>query len=472
MNDIDHADNLDSVARKHPFLAEIAVAVRVFLGRIADSVTEFNASANANLGPLEESLDEPLRKLKASIIERAAQQKSNSIPPNCPDCETKLVQRRQVSREFTVGGGAINVKRPIGFCRRCDRSCCPADRALGLEGGYSPLVQEMAALFVSKVPVAEASVVMRRATGIALPAATLDRVVKRVAQKAVETRKQADQEARAGGEALARQSVIQAPETLIILMDDWNIRERSHWGEAEKLRKKGEEPKHWHWVWTGTVFGLDKRLKKKGRAKISHRGYVATREGVGALSEQLHAEALRQGLGRAKRVVVIADGAAWIWNVAADRFQGAVQRVDIFHVKQHLWVAARELYPDPAQAAQWVKKMKNNLKRGRAGKVVSSLEEAAKELPGPAKGLVAKQMAYIKEHESRMDYAKGIARGEPIGSGAIESTCHQYQCRFKRTGQFWTKEGDEGLMCVETFWRNNRWASLFPHAAAADSSKN
>jgi hypothetical protein len=129
---------------------------------------------------------------------------------------------------------------------------------LGLEGGYSPLVQEMAALFVSKAPVAEASIALRPATGIALPAATLDRVAKRVAQKAVRILKQTDQEARAGGEVLARQSVVQAPEALVILMDDWNVRERDHWGETEKLRKKGEEPQRWHWVWTGTVFGLDK----------------------------------------------------------------------------------------------------------------------------------------------------------------------------------------------------------------------
>ena len=69
----------------------------------------------------------------------------------------------------------------------------------------------MAALFVSKVPVAEASIALRRATGIALPAATLDRVVKRVAQKAVETRRQA-------GQGLDRQSMVQAPDTLIILI--------------------------------------------------------------------------------------------------------------------------------------------------------------------------------------------------------------------------------------------------------------
>ena len=58
---------------------------------------------------------------------------------------------------------------------------------------------------------------------------------------------------------------------------------------------------------------------------------------------------------------------------------------------------------------------------------------------------------------------------EPVGSGAVESACRQYQGRFKRTGQFWTKEGDEALMCLETYWRNGRWHELHPHAKPANA---
>ncbi len=52
----------------------------------------------------------------------------------------------------------------------------------------------------------------------------------------------------------------------------------------------------------------------------------------------------------------------------------------------------------------------------------------------------------------------------PVGSGVIESACRQYQCRFKRTGQFWTTAGDEALMCLETLWRKCLWWELCPHA--------
>ena len=71
-----------------------------------------------------------------------------------------------------------------------------------------------------------------------------------------------------------------------------------------------------------------------------------------------------------------------------------------------------------------------------------------------------------------MQDGAGHKRGEPLGSGAIESTCRQLQCRMKRGGQFWSTAGDEALLCLETFWRNDRWELLFPHVAITAVSRN
>ena len=65
-------------------------------------------------------------------------------------------------------------------------------------------------------------------------------------------------------------------------------------------------------------------------------GYVAT-EGIEAFQRQLYTEALQRGLLQAELVLIIADGAIWIWNIAEDRFKGAIQRVDLHHVQEHLW---------------------------------------------------------------------------------------------------------------------------------------
>jgi hypothetical protein len=198
---------------------------------------------------------------------------------------------------------------------------------------------------------------------------------------------------------------------------------------------------------------------------------VVTRQGIDELREQLHAEAMRRGLGRAKRVLVIADGAVWIWNLVKQRFPEAVQRLDLFHAGQHLWAAAEALHGPGQEARQWVQPLLEQLQEGRPQRVIQKLEEALESLPEAQAGNLQKEIAYFKNHEHRMDYGQARERGEPCGSGPVESTCRQYQCRFKRTGQFWTKEGDEALLSVETFWRNDRWSLLFPHSNF-DPSKN
>lgn len=77
---------------------------------------------------------------------------------------------------------------------------------------------------------------------------------------------------------------------------------------------------------------------------------------------------------------------------------------------------------------------------------------------------LAKEVGYFEGQAHRMDYAKGKRRQQPVGSGAIESTCRQYQVRFKRAGQFWSLPGDESLLALETLHRNGRWPLLFAHA--------
>jgi hypothetical protein len=180
-----------------------------------------------------------------------------------------------------------------------------------------------------------------------------------------------------------------------------------------------------------------------------------TRGGIDALREQIWAEASCHGLGTAHDVLVVADGAVWIWNLAEDRFPHARKRLDAYHAKQHLWVVADALHGAGSPAARaWVAPLLAKLDQGQ-----------------PLENHLG-STRYPDFARHRMDYPAGKARGEPIGSGAMESTCRQYQCRFKRPGQFWSQSGDEALLCVETFWRNARWNLLFPHVGDFDLSRN
>ena len=432
------------------------------------TLTGFLAATDQNLGHFETQAAHEVQELLRTATQRAAQAKADAAPPRCPVCGQALSRcSAGHARTFQTRFGDITLHRTRGYCKRCRKWRTPADTALGLDdtAGYSPGVQAMAALAASKLPVAEASVVLEHLAGVKLPPATLDREAKRQGQRAQRLRTQLDQHAATEQKQL---ELVLQPYQMIIQLDAWNIRERDAWGQSATLRRRGQEPERWHWVWTGTVFRLDQRGQTAGgRPVIVQRGYVFTRQGLDALREQLHAEALRRGLGQAASVLVIGDGAVWIWRLADDRWPQAKQRLDFYHAVQHLVAVGRALWGEDKVAFKaWLKPLVRQLKNESAVKVIRQLEEALAGLPtGPVAEAVTKEVAYFREHQHRMDYRAARRAGEPLGSGPVEATCRQGQCRFKRPGQFWSPAGDEALLCLETFWRNDRWTLLFPHTA-------
>lgn len=445
---------------------------------LEEGVRRFLMSGEQNLGDIELEIEQQSRELLRAAAEKAAQKKADLTPPVCPVCRKPLSRvSGEHQRSFECKFGTITIGRGRGYCKRCRKWRFPADTVLGLEqsAGYSPRVQEMAALLASKMPVSEASAVLEHLTGVKLPRATLDREARRQGKRAREVRRQEDERACQSGGQLVQSELVLEPYQMIIQLDAWNIRERDQWGKTQSLRRKGQEPERWHWVYTGTCFRLDARGKTAGgRAVISQRGWVATREGIDGLREQLYAEALRRGLGQAAGVLVIGDGAMWIWRLADDRFKDARQRLDFYHAVQHLAAVGRALFgEDKAKLKGWLRPLVQQLKNGSALKVVHELEEILAQLPqGASAEAVQKEVNYFHEHQERMDYRAGRRRGEPIGSGAVESTCRQGQCRFKRPGQYWSQQGDEALLCLETFWRNGRWHLLFPHSRRLEPSRN
>jgi len=429
-----------------------------------------------DIGVLERIIEHRLKELGRPLLQEAVQKLADRQALLCPRCGRELhVERHQRQRKVSSVFGKVPFRRSYGFCPNCQERFYPADNAMGLQerAPASPRVQEICALMVLESPAAQAEENIRRLTGLDIGQASMHREARRQGERALRLR-EADAaltNSLEGVSELAKRA--QAPKgafTLVIEIDAWNIRERDHWGESEKLRKKGEDTSRWHWVYAGTIFRLDQRGKTaSGRSVITERGYVATRQGLESFEKQLYAEALQRGLTKAKSVLVLADGAVWIWNLAEDRYKDATHRVDFYHVSEHLWTVARDLYGQGTpEARQWVQPLLRWLKRRKDGAldVINTLQQIRAELDN----LTAKQqetldreIGYFEGHKDRMDYKNAKALDQPLGSGAIESTCSQYQCRFKRTGQFWSLEGDEAFLALATLHRNGRWHRLFPH---------
>jgi hypothetical protein len=434
------------------------------------------------MGHLEERLTVGTQELQRQALERAAQAKADATPPRCPVCG-QLLTRKERGHERTVETrfGAVTIRRTRGWCQRCHHWRFPADAALrlGPTSTASPALPEAAALLVAQMPAAEAVAVLERLTSLRTSVSTWEREAHRQGERGQHPRAAMnaalqDRDTLVAAAQRAARGTPATPFTLVIEVDAWNIRERDDWGQTAALTQAGQPPARWHWVYGATVFRLDQRGQTAGgRAVITQRGYVMTRGGVDRLRPRLWAEAVRRGLGQAAHVLVVADGAVWIWRLVADRFGSAHQLLDYYHASQHLWAVATAVHGEGTRAARaWVEPLLAQLRDGPAAKVIRRLEQLERRSPPVTAETVARERKYFQSHQARRDYAGAAARGWPLGSGAMESSCRQYQCRFKRPGQFWSQRGDESLLVLQEYWRNGRWAELFPHMGCSDPSRN
>lgn len=433
----------------------------------------------AGMGELELAIDQATRECRRQALEVLVKEQVAAQPLVCPDCGQRLnVEAYARLRNVNSSFGPIGFQRDYGFCAKCGKHTYPADVAMGLHprATSSPRVQELSALHALRGPTTQYAEDFRRLTGLALDPSTVHREARRQGQRAQTLRdKDAASTQRPEGIAnLAAQAAAASPEqTLVIEIDAWNIRERDDWGQSERLRREGKEPNRWHWVYTATIFRLDQRGKtQSGRPIISERGFVATRLGLDAFRHQLYAETLRRGLLQAKKALVVADGAVWIWNLVEDRFKDAQQRVDLYHVKGHLWALANEVFGHGSEEARaWVSPLLKMLERCKDGALdviqgMEGLRSTLTRLTTEQRAAIDREIGYFNQHKDRMDYKRGKRLNQPLGSGAVESTCSQYQRRFKLTGQFWSLDGDESFLALSTLHRNGRWHLLFPHDCA------
>jgi hypothetical protein len=172
------------------------------------------------------------------------------------------------------------------------------------------------------------------------------------------------------------------------------------------------------------------------------------------------------GLGTAtERVVVVCDGANWIWNRAAAFLGGegraVIEIVDIFHAYEHLWAVGHALYPEPALCARWVEPLKEALYEQGAPAVIAALAAVQPATPEAA-DLVRTTRAYFLEHAARMAYPQFVAQQLPIGSGAIESLCKNLvEERAKGAGMRWTASGVQAIVSLRAVHRSAQWTTFW-----------
>ena len=74
--------------------------------------------------------------------------------------------------------------------------------------------------------------------------------------------------------------------------------------------------------------------------------YTGAIECAETFGKRIYGEAWKRGWSRSRLKVVLGDGAEWIWNLADLHFPGAIQIVDLYHAREHLWKLAHAIHPN------------------------------------------------------------------------------------------------------------------------------
>ena len=352
----------------------------------------------------------------------------------------------------------IHVRRAYYHCADCQEGVLPKDPELDIVGtGFSPGVRRLMGRVGAKEPFAEGRQDLEELAAVVVKTKAVERVAEALGTQ-IETLAHQERALALSGKVVPLQRVPK----LYIAMDATGVpmvpREtEGRPGKDATGTAKTREAK------LGCVF-TQTRLDDKGRPVRDGASttYVGAIEAAEAFGRRLYAEAVRRGVQRAEQVIVLGDGAPWIWSLTEEHFPGAIQIVDLYHAREHLGALAKVLYgPGSAEAQTWAAARCEELDAGEVAQVVAvlgRLRPRAEE----AKEAVRKAMAYFQTNADRMRYGRFRSQGLFVGSGVVEAGCKTIiGHRLKQSGMRWTVRGANAIIALRCCQLSGRWEEFW-----------
>lgn len=418
-----------------------------------------------------EAFESALRSVLLSAGAAALSQLLHYDPPEsehrllpCP-CGQQACYREMRSRHILTALGSVQLTRPYYLCEHCHHGQFPADLDLDVaHTDVSPAVRRMLALAGQQTPFDEGRQQMHLLAGLDL------------------TTKSVERTAEATGADIARKEQLQVDAAmqldlpivvgepipvLYIEMDGTGVPVV----KAETQGRSGKidgQPAHTREAKLGCVFTQTTHDEEGYPIRDpDSTTYTGAIESAAEFGKRLYLEAWNRGWSRALTKVVLGDGAEWIWNIANQHFPGAIQIVDLYHARQHLWNVVRCLYPlDNVAQSRWILRHQPKLDGGHIEKLVSYLRSFEPDSPAAIE-TVTIEAAYFEKNADRMRYPEFRHQHLFVGSGVIEAGCKTViGQRLKQSGMFWTVRGANAILALRCCHLNGRFESYWEARAA------
>jgi hypothetical protein len=396
------------------------------------------------------------RRLNADTFDHAGPSLS------CPGCGNAARYAGRHDKTFTTALGELRLSRAYYHCDECQAGFCPRDRALGVaDTSLSPAVTRMTGKTAAMVSFAESSELLGDLAGVAVGAKQVERTAEALGREVAED------------ERSVVEPATPCARTMYLGMDGTGVPMR-----ASELRgrrgKQADGSCKTREVKLVTVWSAEGRDKEgipvRDKGSVSYSAAIesaATRdtdEVPSEFAQRAEREAHRRGFDQAQRRVVLGDGAPWIWNLTDELFPGAVQIVDLFHAKGHLWDVAKAIYGVGSDLGeQWAKKRRDELDEGNLDAVLAALRVHAE-----SNDEARKCLDYVTRNRHRMRYPEFRAAGLCTSTGVVEAGCKTaIGTRLKRSGMHWTVAGADAIIALRCCKLSGRFEDFWERRAVA-----
>jgi hypothetical protein len=360
--------------------------------------------------------------------------------------------------------GSFPLHRDYYYHSAMEQGHYPADDALGLEGSYTPALTKLLCLEgADETTYLKAERHLQQTGGISVSARQIQRVVQRVGVPAQQWQERPAQPAQCE----------RRPVPILYVSADGTGVPMVPEELAGRKGKQADGTAKTRQVYLGCVF-TQHRVDEKGRPvrDWDSTTYLSSFKSIDEFGPLLRQEALRRGMGRADKVVLLIDGANGLENMGRQNFKDAVQIVDFYHALEHAGLVLVALlgkdHPEhKKRLSRWAKRLLKD-------KVQSLIEETRQECAGkPNAPAVEEALHYFVTNVSRMQYGTFRAAGYFIGSGVVEAGCKTViGARCKQSGMFWSEPGAENILAFRCIHSSRRLDEFWKHRLNARAALN
>ena len=444
---------------------EISREVNSFLNRV---FSEQHQTGRLDLEAIEiaarSALHQAGAQALAQLLQRAGPEEDHRTVA-CP-CGQPARYREQRPKSILTALGPVTIIRPYYLCPHCRQGQFPADAELDIvTTEFSPGVRRMQALVGQEAPFDHGRQQLKLLAGLEVTTKAVERTAEAIGAN-MAAREQAEIQR---AMQLDLPMVVGEPVPILyVQMDGTGVPVVKKETVGRKGKRDGQ-PAHTREAKLGCVFSQTS-WDQAGYAirDPDFTTYVGAIETAEEFGKRLYVEAWKRGWSRAAKKVVIGDGAEWIWNIAKDHFPGAIQIVDLYHARQHLWGLARMLHPqDATRQKVWIRlHQKRLLDKGKIEKLVAALR--AIQTPAELAEKIRTEADYFATNAQRMRYPKFRKQHLFVGSGVIEAGCKTViGSRLKQSGMFWTVRGANAILALRCCYFNGRFEDYWEGRSAA-----